>query len=119
MDLFAGDAESAMVLLWTSGDAEVAEHMAFMYAENALKKGWWKHVSFIIWGPSAKLMAENEHLQSLLPNLLEAGVVTAACKACADRYGVGEKLETLGIDVIYMGDPLTKLLKSGRKILSV
>ena len=42
----------------------------------------------------------------------EAGVELVACKACADLYGVSEKLESLGIEVKYMGVPLTEMLKS-------
>ena len=41
----------------------------------------------------------------------EAGVELFACKACADNYGVSDKLAGLGIDVKYMGMPLTEILK--------
>ncbi|MFZ5647696.1 MAG: DsrE family protein [Bacillota bacterium] len=41
-----------------------------------------------------------------------------ACKACTDSYGVSEKLEELGIEVKYMGQPLTKLLKEGYRIIT-
>jgi hypothetical protein len=42
----------------------------------------------------------------------EAGVALFACKACADIYGVSDKLSSLGIDVKYMGVPLTQYLKN-------
>jgi hypothetical protein len=41
----------------------------------------------------------------------EAGVELVACKACADSYGGSGKLEELGIEVKYMGVPLTEMLK--------
>ena len=41
----------------------------------------------------------------------EAGVELVDCKACADMYGVSDKLEELGVDVEYMGRPLTDMLK--------
>ena len=34
-----------------------------------------------------------------------------ACKACADSYGVSDILEKMGIEVKYMGQPLTQYLK--------
>ncbi len=43
--------------------------------------------------------------------MLRCGVEFVACKACADSYGVSEKLEALGIEVKYMGMPLTDMLK--------
>lgn len=35
-----------------------------------------------------------------------------ACRACADAYGVTWALEGLGIEVKYMGQPLTEVLKA-------
>jgi hypothetical protein len=48
----------------------------------------------------------------------EAGVVLEACKSCSDMYGVSENLEKLGIDVKYMGQPLTNYLKQGVTVLT-
>ena len=50
---------------------------------------------------------------------MDSGVEVLACRACADRYGVSEKLEELGIKVIYMGEPLTQYLKSGLHVISL
>lgn len=51
--------ESAMpnelVVLWTSGDREVALKMVFMYTLNSKLKGWWKDVTLIVWGPLLSL----------------------------------------------------------------
>ncbi|RLB28776.1 MAG: DsrE family protein, partial [Deltaproteobacteria bacterium] len=30
-----------LVVLWSSGDREVATRMVFMYTLNAKRKGWW------------------------------------------------------------------------------
>ena len=37
-----------LVVLWTSGDREVALKMVFMYATNSKKKGWWKEVTLVV-----------------------------------------------------------------------
>ena len=39
-----------LVVLWTSGDREVALKMVFMYIFNAKSRGWWEEIRLIIWG---------------------------------------------------------------------
>ena len=107
-----------LALIWSSRDRDVALNMVFMYGKNSRIKGWWDRVCLIVWGPSAKLLSVDEELQAELQTMKEAGVELQACKACADRYGVSEKLETLGIDVIYMGAPLTEYLKGDWAVLT-
>lgn len=101
-----------LAVLWTSGDRDVALKMVFMYTFNAKKRGWWKDIQFIIWGPSSKLLSEDKEIQDYLKKMKDEGVALVACKACSDSYGVSSKLEKLGVDVKYMGVPLTELLKS-------
>lgn len=111
--------ETELYILWKSGDKEIALSMAFMYAFNAKTKGWWEDVTLIIWGPSAKLLAVDEELQGRIHQMTEAGIHVIACIACAQLYGVVEILKNTGIEVKPMGLPLTELLKSGKKVLSV
>jgi len=101
-----------LVVLWTSGDREVALKMVFMYTFNSKLEGWWKDVTLIVWGPSSKLISVDTELQDYLSKMREAGVKLMACKKCADMYGVSNDLEKLGIEVKYMGEPLTELLKN-------
>jgi hypothetical protein len=107
-----------LVVLWTSGDPEVAEKVCFMYTHNALKLGWFKTVILIVWGPSANLLANNSRLESQVKSMISDGIKLQACKACSDSYGVSEKLQDIGVEVIYMGVPLTNYLKSGYSILN-
>jgi hypothetical protein len=100
-------------VLWTSGDREVALKMVFMYTYNAKKYKWWDTIRFIVWGPSSKLLAEDIELQDGIKKMKEEGVELYACKACADLYGVSDKLAELGITVKYIGKDLTDLIKSG------
>jgi len=108
-----------LYVLWKSGDKEVALSMAFMYTFNSKTKGWWDEVTLIVWGPSAKLLAADEEIQGRVLQMIDAGVHVIACIACAQMYGVVEVLESLGIEVKPMGIPLTELLKSDKKVLSV
>ena len=70
-----------------------------MYTLNAKKRGWIDVVHLVIWGPSAKLLVENEELQNEVKAMQEAGVVVEACVACANNYGVADELRALDIDV--------------------
>ncbi len=50
--------------------------------------------------------------------MMADGVEVLACKACADRLGVSEDLEALGINVFYVGVALTEMLKGGWRTLT-
>lgn len=100
-----------LVVVWTNGDRDAAIRMAFMYTLNSKLKEWWDEVSLIVWGPSAKLLADDTTLQEYIGKIKEAGVELLACKACADSYGVSEVLENMGITVKYTGEALTDFLK--------
>ena len=107
-----------LVVVWTSDDPYVAERVALMYTHAAKTNNWFKDVTLIIWGPSAKLISENIKLQEKLKAMQKDGVVIEACIACSNAYGVTEDLEKLGYDVKGMGKPLTDYLKSGAKVLT-
>jgi len=107
-----------LIVVWSSGDREVALKMVFMYTYNAKARGWWKDIIFIVWGPSAKLLAEDGELQAYLKKMLDEGIIAEACKSCSDMYGVSGTLEKLGINVKYMGVPLTEYLKEDCKVIT-
>jgi hypothetical protein len=89
-----------------------------MYVYNAKKRGWMDRVMLLVWGPSAKLLSVDEELQGKLAELEEVGVELVACKACADLYGVSDKLEELGIEVKYAGKLLADMQKDGWHVLT-
>jgi hypothetical protein len=107
-----------LYVLWSSGDREVATKMVFMYTLNAKRRGWWNDISLVVWGPSAKLVSEDKELRAEIIKIKEAGVELMACKACSDSYGVSDSLVALGIEVKYMGEPLTQLLKGNDKVIT-
>lgn len=109
---------SKLLVIWTSGDRDVALKMVFMYTYNAKMRGWWDEVNLLVWGPSSKLLSEDTELQEYIEKIKDTGVILTACKACSDSYGVSETLEKMGIDVKYMGVPLTDMLKTGWTTIS-
>lgn len=112
------ETDNQLLIVWTSGDPDVAHKMVFMYAYNAQKNGWWDQVTLLVWGPSAKLSSEDSGIQESLQKMKEQGVELLACKGCADQYGISEKLEDIGITVKYTGTYLTDFIKSDKKVIS-
>ena len=113
-----GKAANHLLVVWTSGDPEVAHKMVFMYAFNGQKNGWWDQVTLLVWGPSAMLSIEDRDIQASLKRMQDQGVELLACKACADQYGVSSNLADLGIEVRYTGTYLTEFIKSGKKVIT-
>ena len=107
-----------LVVVWTSGDREVAEKVCFMYTHNSMKQKWFDEVTLIVWGPSARLLSEDKNLQEQVKLMISDGVQVQACLACANMYGVANQLKGLGIEVIMMGSVLTDYLKENRKVLT-
>lgn len=110
--------ESRLAVIWTSGDADVAHRVCFMYCHNAKKQKWFDQVVLVVWGPSARLLAGDKDLQAKVKSMMQDGVQVQACVACADSYGVSDRLREMRIEVKGMGPPLTEMLKSGWKVLT-
>jgi len=110
--------DDRLAVIWSSGDPDVANKVCLMYTHNAKKQKWFDDVLLIVWGPSAKLLSVDEDLQAKIKTMLKDGVRVQACQACSDSYGVSDQLRTLGVDVKYMGKPLTDILKQGWRVLT-
>ena len=108
-----------LYILWTNADPVTSDKMVMMYGINSKLYGWWDEVTVIIWGATAKLTAENAGIQEKIKQALQAGVHIIACKACSDQLEVSEKLEELGIEVVYTGGDLTRILKDNERLLTI
>lgn len=107
-----------LVVVWSSGDPDVAEKACLMYAHAAKKYNWFKEVILIVWGPSEKLLTENVKLKEKVAAMKKDGIIIEACIACSNMYGVTNDLKVCQVDVKGMGVPLTKYLKRGYKVIS-
>ena len=107
-----------LAVIWSSGDPMIAHKVCFMYTHNAKRRGWFDEVTLIVWGPSAELLTRDASLQEAIKAMKADGVVLEACKACSDSYGASETLTELGIDVKYMGVPLTEMLQGDWQVLT-
>lgn len=107
-------------ILWTNADPMTGKLMVMMYAKYSMKNRWWDKVTVILWGSTAKLMAENEEMQAEMAALREEyGVEFVGCVTCAQELGVVDQLTALGVELKPWGPPLTELLQSGAPLLSV
>ncbi len=111
--------KNELYILWTNADIITSEKMVFMYGINSKLHNWWKEVTIIIWGATAKLSVENELIQEKIKQAKHVGIKLIACKGCSDQLGVSERLEEMGIEVQYYGDGLTDILQDDKKLLTV
>ena len=100
-----------LAVLWTSDDPLMAHRMLLMYVGASQRANWFDENLIIVWGPSAKLVAEDKEVQARIQAMMKTGVKFQACVACANMYGVSDELRALGIEVKGMGAPLTKILQ--------
>jgi hypothetical protein len=107
-----------LLVVWTSADREVALNMVLMYTSNAQRHQWWKQVTLLIWGPSQRLVLQDEEIREKIHTMQQTGVRLIACKACADSYGFSAALTDLGIEVFGTGPTLTDWLKSSNRVIS-
>ncbi len=108
-----------LYILWTNDNIITSKKMVFMYGINAKRKDWWENITIIIWGATVKLASEDIDIQDLIKEAKSEGVHVSACKGCADQLGVTDTLEKLDIEVIYWGEPLTKILKEDEKLITI
>lgn len=110
---------SKLNILWVNDNPDTAHNMVFMYAINSITKGWWSEVDVIIWGASAKLVAEDVLIQEKINMAKFAGVNVIGCISCATQFGVVDKLTSLDIELKPMGEPLTDILKTDEKLITI
>ncbi len=107
-------------ILWVNDNPVTAELMVFMYATNSLRKGWWDEVHLIVWGSTAKLLCENTRMQELLREFQAEGGTVSACRACAEKLDKVAELEAMeDVEVLFMGQPLTHIIKGDDKLITL
>lgn len=105
-------------VLWTTGEKDVAMRMVFQYLMNAKANGWWDEINLVIWGPSARLSAEDKEIQQEIQFCLDSGLTVQACLACTDSYGVTKQIMRLGVNVRLMGESFTEYLQGEDKVVT-
>ncbi|WP_373035746.1 DsrE family protein [Sulfurimonas sp.] len=104
--------KNELLIVWSSGEKEVAKKLILLYGSVMLPRSYWDEATIMVWGPSAKLLAEDEEIQEQMKTVQKTGVSFNACVVCTDDYGVSEKLRELGVKLIHTGELLTEALQS-------
>lgn len=106
-------------ILWTTDNKDTIFNMLSMYAINSIKEGWWKKVNVILWGASVKLAGADTQVQTEILEMTNSGITVEACKDCCENFGVIDTITKMGVNVRYMGKPMTEYIKNGEKLLTI
>ena len=96
----------------------MAKKLILLYGSVMLPRNYWDEAHIMIWGPSAKLLAENSELQTMVKTVQNTGVKFSCCVVCSDDYGVSDKLVSLDIEMTHTGERLTDSLQSDWKVIT-
>jgi hypothetical protein len=110
--------QDKLLIVWSSGEKEVALKLILLYGSVMLERKYWDEATIMLWGPSAKLLAQDTELQEKVKIVQKTGVVFNACVVCTDEYGVSKSLQEMGIELIHTGELLTQSLKNGTKVIT-
>jgi len=111
---------STINILWTTDSADTAMLFINEYATGAISYKWWDKVRVILWGGSVRLIQNNNFIQVYIMQMVNKGVEVVASKNCADAVGATELLESLEVEVKYMGKELTEIIRDKeQELLSV
>jgi hypothetical protein len=83
-----------------------------IYAHRSMSEGWIDKVKVIFFGPSERLLVEDEDIAQIAKEIC-AVEKPIACKFISDRDGISEKIEDLGLKVDYVGTIISDLIKEG------
>ena len=103
-------ADKLLVIVSTGEKAKALAGIA--YAANALKQRWLGDVKVGFFGPSEALIAQDADVQRAAAALPE-DASPFACKFIADQAGVTNQLASLGLDVHYVGETISRYIKEG------
>ena len=83
-----------------------------MFAKNAKLRSWFDDVKVVFFGPSEKLVVQDEDVKKQVKEISTAAE-SFACKAISDREGISKEIEAIGPAVIYVGSKITSLINDG------
>jgi hypothetical protein len=114
------EAPQRLVVLWRSGDPDMFHSALYLFTHNSKRFKWFDEVTLVVWGPSQKLLLEDEEIQAKVKKMQKSGVRVLASIDCAIDYGIEGRLrDELGIRVMIMGPFLVRFLQEDYKVLTI
>src|ERR1035437_10405992 len=102
---------SALVIIWSSADKDVALKTALAYALNSKLNGWIQDITVLAWGPSVQLLAKDKDIQNVFTYMRQAGVIVLVDKKCVEEYQANKEMEILKLEVKSLGKTLTTYIQ--------
>ncbi len=102
---------SKILVIISTGEAEKAA-TGLMYARNAIRFKWMDEVEVIFFGPSERLLVEDEKIINAVKDFPEFEK-TLVCKFLSDRDGISEKIGEMGLNVDYVGPIISGFINEG------
>ena len=102
---------SKVLVIIATGEKEKAL-AGLMYASNALKFGWLEDLKVVLFGPSERLIVQDEQVWKEAKYISEM-IGILACKAVSDEYDSSKELEKRGVKVEYVGGIISDFIKDG------
>ncbi len=100
-----------LLIIIASGDEDKVL-TGLMYAKNAIKYNWMPEVRVVFFGPSQGLLVNNSKVSESASELAQFGKALA-CKFISDRDNQSEDIEGMGIEVRYVGEEISTLIRNG------
>ncbi len=72
-----------------------------------------EEVKLYFFGPAEELLLTGKRLQGLLVEYQNEDETAIACKFIANEGGITDKVKALGVDVQYVGEQISSLIKEG------
>lgn len=110
--------EKRLVVVWRSADPELFHHACYTFTLNAKRFRWFEEVTLYVWGPSEKLLLEDENIQRKVAKMREAGVEVVAEIDPAIDYDIELELRKI-VPVTILSQRLVEQLKAGARILTI
>jgi len=101
-----------LAVILTSAEHKVLE-MGLVYAKNVISYKWMADTKVYIFGASEVTIATDPELRQYVKEIIDLGTVPLACKWCSDNYRVSGLLAELGVEVEYIGEPVSEAIRAG------
>lgn len=83
-----------------------------MYAKNAVENEWMGDIKVVFFGPSERLIVEDEDIQKYAIEISDTSDCFA-CKYLSDEDDISDEIEKLGVKVEYVGSIISDYINEG------
>ena len=101
----------SITILWSSGDPDVFENIIWPYFTYSCEQQCWKDMSLFVWGNAVGQLAEKVAWQDKLALLISKGLHVKACRYSTEQCQATEQLTSIGVELSYLEEELTRELK--------